>query len=265
MSFFPLTNINDSKGYCTVHNFSPNNWEKTSNDTKGLWAIFSDGNNWKTKFISELKKGESKTVYYDDFNLNHNNSYSSIVILQLRKTPLAECIGKLPLHEFKFTKTPEWRATVGFKYLNTSTSYQGEINPFPEAASLLTFHPFIQYNDIENYLVFINLEANPKFRYSNIEIYNAHNLKFIDEIRIRNNSTNVIPLNCYGFKPEELPVFICRDMAGIPFGFGLNTNAPMLSLEHTHPPSSLTVHGNRFKSQKNIKTKWFNLLKKDEN
>lgn len=53
-------------------------------------------------------------------------------------------------------------------------------------------------------------------------------------------------------------------MAGIPFGFGLNTNAPMLSLEHTHPPSSLTVHGNRFKSQKNIKTKWFNILKKDE-
>lgn len=265
MSFFPLLNIKDSKGYCTVHNFSPNNWERTSREDKDLWGIFSDGDKWKTRFISNLKYGESKTVCYDEFNLNYNHSCSPIVILQLRKTPLTEYIEKLPLHEFKYTKTPEWRATVGFKYLNTSTSYQGEINPFPKTASLLTFHPFIQYNEIENYLVFINLEANPQFRYSNIEIYNSNNLKFIDEIKIRNNSTNVIPLNHYGFKPEELPAFICRDMAGIPFGFGLNTNAPMLSLEHTHPPSSLTVHGNRFKSQKNIKTKWFNILKKDEN
>ena len=29
--------------------------------------------------------------------------------------------------------------------LGIQTSYQGEINPFPQKASLLTFHPFIQY------------------------------------------------------------------------------------------------------------------------
>ena len=50
-------------------------------------------------------------------------------------------------------------------------------------------------------------------------------------------------------------------MAGIPFGFGLNRTAPMLSLEHTHPPASFVVHGNRFETQKIIKTNWFNILK----
>lgn len=265
MPFFPLSNINDIRGYCTVHNFSPNNWEKVSLNNKFLWAIYSDGNRWITKQICKLNQGESKTVYYDEFALDFNSSYSPIIILQLRKTSLPKYLDKLPDHEFNFTNTPQWRSTVGFKYLKTTTSYQGEINPFPIKASLITFHPFIQYNEIENYFVFLNLELNPKFRYSKIEIYNSNNLKFIDEVKIRNNSTNIIPLNAYKFKQEELPVFICRDMAGIPFGFGINYSAPMLSLEHTHPPGSLIVHGNRFKSQKTIKANWFSILKKDEN
>ena len=65
----------------------------------------------------------------------------------------------------------------------------------------------------------------------------------------------------YNIKQDQLPVFICRDMAGIPFGFGLNRSAPMLSLEHTHPPASFVVHGNRFETQKIIKSNWFNILK----
>ena len=44
-----------------------------------------------------------------------------------------------------YIQNSEWRATVGFNLFESQTSYQGEINPFPQKASLLTFHPFIQH------------------------------------------------------------------------------------------------------------------------
>ena len=49
-------------------------------------------------------------------------------------------------------------------------------------------------------------------------------------------------------------------MAGIPFGFGKSRTTGMLSLEHTHPPGSLTLHGNRMKAQRDIKLGWVNHL-----
>ena len=55
-------------------------------------------------------------------------------------------------------------------------------------------------------------------------------------------------------------------MGGIPFGFGISYNDDMLSLEHTHPPASFSVHGERFEVQKKIKSLWFNELSlNDEN
>ena len=54
-------------------------------------------------------------------------------------------------------------------------------------------------------------------------------------------------------------------MAGIPFGFAISKDKKMLSLEHTHPPASFVVHGQRFLVQKEIKRKWFSVLKKAKN
>ena len=73
MSFFPLLNINESAGFCTVHNFPPNNWENISKEPKNLWSIYSDGKKWITNLICKLNYGESKTIYYKDFNLPHNH------------------------------------------------------------------------------------------------------------------------------------------------------------------------------------------------
>lgn len=261
MAFFPLPNINEVNGFCEVHNYPPNDWENASAGPKYLWGIYSNGKKWITKEICSLNVGESRRVEYKYFNLKNYKSNSPLVVLQMREKSLEKYIDELPKHEFFYTKSPEWRATVGFKFRNSETSYQGEINAFPQKASLLTFHPFIQYNNIENYFVFMNLESTPMFRSSKIEIYNSNDKKLIDIVDVKSNSTNIIPLDKYNIKQDQLPVFICRNMAGIPFGFGLNRSAPMLSLEHTHPPASFVVHGNRFETQKIIKTNWFNILK----
>jgi hypothetical protein len=262
MSFFPLCNINNTKGSCRVHNFSPNNWEKVSSGDKVLWALYSDGNKWISKKVSKLKEGESKTIFYNNFNIKTEDNVSPLIALQLRDTPLPPILNELPINEFQYSSNPEWRSTVAFSYKDCQTSYQGEINPFPERATLLTFHPFIQYGDIENYFVFVNLESSPKYRYTKIEIYDSNTKKFIDEVEVRSNSINVFPLNQYNIKQENLPIFLCRNMAGIPFGFGINRSGPMLSLEHTHPPGSFVVHGARFNFQRQIKKSWFEILKK---
>ncbi len=261
MPFFPLSNILDTKGFCTVHNYTPNNWQNTEANIKTLWAIYSDGNHWMTKKLESIEVGDSKTIHYEDFGLPTMANISPLIALQFRRTNLPERLDSLPSQEFAFTTAPEWRSTVGFSLGTTQTSYQGEINPFPPKASLLTFHPFIQYNEINNYFAFINIEQNPIYRTALLEIYNARTLKLIDTVEVRNNSTNVIPLDIYNFTAQDLPVFVCRSMAGIPFGFGINAEAPMLSLEHTHPPASFAVHGQRFMVQKKIKEHWFSILK----
>lgn len=50
-------------------------------------------------------------------------------------------------------------------------------------------------------------------------------------------------------------------MAGIPFGFGKSISTNMLSLEHTHPPGSLTIHGDKNLAQREIKLNWSKFLK----
>ena len=108
--------------------------------------------------------------------------------------------------------------------------------------------------------MFINVEKSPVIRESNIEIYEANSRKFVDEVKVLGNHTNLIELDRYDFTPSDLPVFISRSMAGIPFGLGVSEDEKMLSLEHTHPPASFAVHGERFKVQAEIKRQWFNAL-----
>ncbi len=261
MAFFPLANTKKANGYCTLHNYSPNNWEPITKSEKKVWAIYSDGEKWITKYLDKINAGESKTYKYDDVYQGDLKDSTPLILLQFRKTSLPKTLNFLPDHEFKYNKTPEWRATVGFSLNKCETSYQGEINPFPPKASLLTFHPFIQYKHVDNYFIFLNVEKKPHFRKAEIEIFEANSKKLIDKVEVKNNHSNFIPLNLYNFLPDQLPIFICRSMAGIPFGFGISKNKDMLSLEHTHPPASFSVHGERFKVQGEIKNKWFNKLK----
>ena len=261
MAFFPIANTSKALGYTTLHNFPTNNWEPIVNIKKSVWAIYSDGIKWITIELDNLEIGDSKTYYYDDIIKKQNKKVNPLILLQFRKTSLPGKLKTLPKHEFIYNSTPEWRATVGFSLNQAQTSYQGEINPFPPMATLLTFHPFIQYNETENHFLFFNLESDPKFREAYIEIYEANSKKFINKIKVISNSCTRIPLDKYCFKKEDLPVFICRSMGGIPFGFGVSTKADMLSLEHTHPPASFAVHGERFTVQSEIKRRWLTKLK----
>jgi len=265
MSYYPLFDILENRGFVNIPNFPPNNWESTSLGTKKIYQIRTDGNNWLVNEMGDIK--ENTFSYYDTNNIealtqlnNDRASTGELALFLLRNNPLDQVLGELPGTDVPGTYWPDWRATIGFKSETSVVSYQGEINPTPPTATLLTFHPFIQFDNTNNYFVFINIENKPGLRWSEMEIYLAESKKRIDSVKIRNNAVNVIPLDHYGFEPDDLPVFYCRTMAGIPFGFGKSLDSGMLSLEHTHPPGSFTLLGNRLNAQKNIKVGWSKLL-----
>ena len=37
MAFFPLANTTKANGYCTLHNYSPNNWEPITKSEKKVY------------------------------------------------------------------------------------------------------------------------------------------------------------------------------------------------------------------------------------
>jgi hypothetical protein len=266
MPFYPLFNIYENLGFVQLSNFPPNNWEKILHGDKNLFAYKTDGNQWEVNNLGIIYKNQFKGFQSSEFSpLGHQDingvRIEELVLMDLRQDKIPDIIDRLPKISSLSTSWPEWRATIGFKNENSRVSYQGEILPFPSKASLLTFHPFIQFDNVSNYFVFLNLESSPIHRWAEVEIFLANSGKKIDSKKIRNNAANIFPLDDYGFTPEDLPIFYCKSMAGIPFGFGKSKTSEMLSLEHTHPPGSLTLHGNRMHAQRDIKLGWVNHFK----
>ena len=179
--------------------------------------------------------------------------------------PLPEIIPSLPAKKTWFAEVPAWRNTSGFFNAYTQVSYQSDVEPLPSKASLMTFHPFIQFSEIENRLIVLNVTTSPEIIESNIQVYNSSDMKLIAEEKVKTNSLTTIYLDKYNFQPSDLPIFYCPRMAGIPFGLGISTDSRMLSLEHTHPPASLVLHGNRREIQGKIKKNWVCRMKSDNN
>jgi hypothetical protein len=268
MAFYPMFNINDVNGFVSLPNFSPNSWENTHHEKKKIFAFTNKNNGfWSVHDFGEIEKNQFANFSVENFSNELSSEIlddvviNDLVLFQLRRGRLEGVLHELPALDFNPTHWPEWRATIGFKGIGSRVSYQGEITPTPPQATLLTFHPFIQFEDINNYFVFVNIEKSPIYRWSEIEIFLSSTGKKIDSKKIRNNAANIISLDEYGFSPDELPVFYCKSMAGIPFGFGKSKTTGMLSLEHTHPPGSLTLHGNRMLAQRDIKVGWVRHLK----
>lgn len=255
MSYYPILRAPDCKGFTTVYNFSPNDWEPTKKKERFVNITWSSGEKWVTKYFGMLSYNESLTISVDD--IDNFVPHDSLPIISLTDTRLPEISEFLPMLDIQKTRTPAWRATLGLSSFSAQTCYQGEIDPFPRQGTLLTFGPLIQYgNGIENFLIFLNIEEQPNFRYGEIKIFDALGIRK-GHFQVRNNTANIISLDGLNLNPTDLPVIICKDMAGIPLYFSRVDNGSFLSLEHTHPPASLVVLGRRWEAQKILKKIWF--------
>ena len=261
MSYYPILSAPYCSGKTTLYNFTPNNWELADRCKQYVNLTYIKDGEWCSRVIGEIEYGHCKEFTYND--IRNTISNGALPLLSLTKNKLPEISEILPALTQNHTYEPMHRATLGLESKFTATSYQGELDPFPPQASMLTFSPFLQFGeDIENYILLLNLEKIPRNREVEVEIYDAFS-KALKKTQVSyTNQINVISLHDVEFNEKSLPVVICRGMASIPLYFSSYKQGEMLSVEHTHPPASLVVHGNRFGAQKQLKEYWFSQLKK---
>jgi hypothetical protein len=256
--FFPLMKTPGLDGFCDLMYQSPNNWENRIHKSVSIYLLWSDGQSWNSKKLNEMKYGDYFRVTTQ--NIQKECLATGLALIYPSIDQLDSKLVALPNKKVWFSEIPAWRNTSGFYNEHTQVSYQADIEPLPPRASLLTFHPFIQFGDVVNNLLVLNATVDPKIQSGKISLFNSHNKSFIADSEISTNSLTTIPLDIYDFKPTDLPVFYSPTIAGIPFGLGIAKSGRMLSLEHTHPPASLVLHGDRREVQGKIKKSWIEKL-----
>ena len=258
--FFPLMKTPNLNGFCDLVYESPNNWENRIHKPISLYLLWSNGNRWLSKKISEMNYGDEIRLVTKD--IDEKCLATGLALIYPSLEPIEPELSTLPSRKVWYSEIPAWRNTSGFYNEFTQVSYQSDIEPLPSKASLLTFHPFIQFGDVINNLLVLNVTNDPKIQSGKISMFNSFDKSFVADTLISTNSLTTIPLDVYSFKPTDLPVFYSPEIAGIPFGLGIAKSGKMLSLEHTHPPASLVLHGNRRAIQGKIKKSWIEKLVK---
>lgn len=264
MSYYPILTAPGCEGVTTVFNFAPNNWEERHKVSRFLNVTYREGDAWRNSSLGAVEYGASVSTTRADLSALINCSADDTTFyLWFGFEPAQRLTDNLPKVSIPVTSVPTWRASLKLVApTGVSTSYQGEIGPFPAPGSLLTFGYLLQpSSEINNYLLFVNLERSPKQRRGFIELRDAnHPARLLAEFEVTNNRVNIISLDNLGFTDESLPLLVCRQMTGIPLFFSHTHDFSALSLEHTHPPASTVVHGDRFGAQKIMKTFWFSEL-----
>jgi hypothetical protein len=256
MSFYPILKAPGCRGWTTLCNFSPNNWESSNASEKLINVTWPQEGFWRTENIGVLKYGEMKKIGLEEVAGLMPPNIMPFLSLTLSELPAVS--RELPQLDIPITGSPAWRASLGLSSALSSTSYQGELDPFPESGSLLTFGPLIQFGDgIENFLILLNLEKTAISRTVRVEIFDSKKKDLKGTFELSNNDATAISLDGLDFKPTDLPLIICRDMSSIPIYFSRTSDGSSLSLEHTHPPASYVIHGKRWAAQKVLKNLWF--------
>lgn len=255
MSFYPVLAAPGCIGQTTLYNFPPNNWEDTSKESRCVNLTWAEDGHWRSVTLGQLAFGAVHA--YSRADLPAFLPEDALPLLSLSFSPFPEHSKSLPtpMHS---TSIPNWRGTLSLVSPLASACYQGELDPFPAPGSLLSFAPFMQFGSgVENYMLFLNIEKQPYFRTSTVEIYDSALPECcLGTFQVRNNSLSVVSLDGKSIGPADLPVIISRGMSGIPLYLSKTSDGTHLSLEHTHPPASFVIHGKRWEAQKLLKSKW---------
>jgi len=261
MAFYPLIKVPKFSAKTTLFNFPPNNWEiRGSVSSKFINASWVQDSLWHTTSILFMRPNECIEVTSEQCEILAG--IDTQVFLSMSNDQQSKVSESLPEFLVEETRYPQWRASLQIFSECCSTSYLGEISPFPSKSSCLSFGGMFQLEpQIQNNIIFINLENSPISRTEALTIHSPHTGKLIEEFMVKNNSVNLLEMPIFEFEKDFLPVIICRGMGGIPLYFSHDNLGTSLSLEHSHPPSSYVVHGDRNRAQRELKKYWFERCK----
>ena len=218
-------------------------------------AFYSDGDKWIFHNLGVIKKNEYLSKNKKNLPLSfHNKS----VFVSLNKNEIK--YSQKLIHENYMNSIPAWRANIKIQSHSTACSYQGEIpsSLTERNLSLVSCSPMIQSNsNIFSYFYLVNLNSHPsKFKFK-VNILNK-NKETIYSDYFFTNTVNMLDLKHLkkDFN-EKMYIFTSEERGGIPIYFSKSKDNKSLSLEHTHPPTEYTIHGNRIFFQKEKKNHWF--------
>ena len=107
----------------------------------------------------------------------------------------------------------------------------------------------------------MNLESKPNSRIGTLSFTTVNNPNLIiKKVKVKSNNYNLIDLNKIDIERDQIMICFSKDISGIPLFLSYSDNNNLISLEHTHPPSSFLINGNRNKFQKDIKKRWLDTL-----
>ena len=260
MTFFPVLRVPGFEGTVTVHNFSPNNFEENTTSQRHIYVCWTDGNRWRYKYLASLKHGESKTVRDSEMQAFIPQEFSPFVFMT--HSILTSAIFDPTTVKSPKSQIPSWRGTIAIESANQArSSYQGEIHPLPSSGTCLTFNHLQQPGEhIRTWLIAVNLEASAIPRKADIDFYNsAENNQLLHRETMVSNGSNSFLLPKAIASNQNIAI-LCRTASFIPVFLSHDIECRRMSLEHTHPPASSAIYGDRFRAQKIIKSRWLSEL-----
>ena len=255
--YYPLFKVPNLECSVTLLNSAPNDWETEATAVVVHQAIIH-GDSWSVNRIKSLAVGESLRVSSTDELANCRDG--TLALLFPQETDVSGTYAELPAVNLWRTALPMWRASICLGRGSARACYQGDIEPFRLGGTALSFHPFIQPKPFTNSFLGINFESAPNLRAAKVNISKALDGELIATHSVTNNSAFLIDLDQYGFSQVDLPVIWSTDLSMVPSGLGWNPVSGEMSWEHTHPPASMTVFGDRWGCQTAVKRDWFAVL-----
>ena len=260
MSFYPLLRVPGFQSSVTLHNWSPNNFQCSKARCRHAYVCWADGRFWRIEHIGTLAPGESFVTNQNDLEkLIPAKSQPFVFMCNDVLSHQTSNIGEL---DTPFTSLPAWRATISLEFEHISkTSFQGEIDPFPESGTCLTFNYLSQQDrSVQTWLIALNLLDSPLLKQADLEFFDPSQSRTpIHQEIMHTNGVNSFLLPQDVSQNENI-VITCKESSFIPLFFSHNQDRTQLSLEHTHPPSCSAIYGNRLKAQKLIKYNWMSYL-----
>ena len=219
------------------------------------------GNKWVLKTIQSIRPHESYCVNGELLNLDDDLLKQTLVFMS--RNPLQGEQALLHVSE-DYSCWPEWRANLRINSQYSAASYQGE---YPaqmisiKNGTLVTVVSMLQNSlDVQNKFLFVNFTEDPLSRAVELEFYRLRGMRLIKKVSVFTNQISCIDLSDISLEGDgELILVTSKDAHGIPIYFSHSTDYKNLSLEHTHPPTEMTVFGaanSRFLIAKKMKNFW---------
>lgn len=220
-------------------------------------VTWSDGKKWQVRFLKDVPADSIERFETSDLPDDCDENCSPYLFLYPEKLP--EFLDTLVISDHMET-VPTWRGNIQLFSKTTSVGFQGEfpggMTKIPRGTLVSSSNMIQLSKKAGTKLILPNMRLDPKIEEGRLILVKARDGDVLKETTIKTNTINVIDTSGIIFDPPDMLIVMTPDMVCIPMYFSYNDDYSQLSLEHTHPPSSLLVFGDVGKFQRDIKTHW---------